>query len=77
MKIRPVFNYIKLLLWQKWRHRDFVSFGVFINNLINTDIYDFHMGKVSNEKFKNVIFFYYDKDQTLYKFLDEKFIYKH
>ena len=35
------------------------------------------MGKVSNEELKNVIFFCYDKDQTLYKFLDEKFIYKH
>ena len=65
------------LLWEKWRYRDFVSFGVFINNLINTDIYDFHMSKVSNAKLKNVLFFCYDKDQTLYKFLDEKFIYKH
>ena len=64
------------LIWQKWRHRAFVSFGVFINNLTNTDIYDFHMSKVSNEKLKNVIFFCYDRDQTLYKYLDEKFIYK-
>ena len=45
------------LMWQKWRHSPFVSFGVFINNLINTDIYDFHMGKITNEKLKNVIFF--------------------
>ena len=63
------------LIWSKWRHKDFVSFGVFINNLINTDIYDFHMASVNNEKLKNVIFFCYDKDQTLYKVLDKNFIY--
>ena len=64
------------LIWQKWKHSAYVSFGVFINNLINTDIYDFHMGKVTNDKLKKIIFFCYDRDQTLYKYLDEKFIYK-
>ena len=35
------------LLWEKWEHGSFVPFGVFVNNLINTDMCDFHMGKVS------------------------------
>ena len=38
------------LLWEKWEHRSFISFGVFVNKLINTDIYDDYMAKVSTQK---------------------------
>ena len=45
------------LLWKKWEHDSFVPFGVFVNNLINTDMYDFHMGKVSTGQMPVLRFF--------------------
>ena len=44
-------------LWKKWEHRSFIPFVVFFNNLINTDIYAYHMGKVSTEKMRILRFF--------------------
>ena len=45
------------LLWEKWEHGSFIPFGVFVNNLINTDMYDFHMGKVSTGQLPVLRFF--------------------
>ena len=45
------------LLWEKWEHGSFIPFGVLVNNLINTDMYDFHMGKVSTGQMPVLKFF--------------------
>ena len=66
------------LLRKKWKHGSFISFGIFVNNLINTDMYDFHMGKVSTEKIKALTFFCYGISPSPLdnSFIDENFNYK-
>ena len=66
------------LLWQKWNHRSFIPFGIFVHNLINTDMYDFHMGKVSTEKMKTLVFFCYgiSPSSNSNSYVDENFIYR-
>ena len=44
-------------LWKKWEHGSFLPFAVFVNNLINSDIYDYYMGKVSTEKMSSLRLF--------------------
>ena len=78
----PVCSHIKEwaidLLWEKWRHDSFIPFGIFVNSLINTDKYDFHMGKVSSEKMKALTFFCYGVSPSPLdnQYIDENFIYR-
>ena len=64
------------LLWEKWEHVCFLPFGIFVNNLINTDIYDYHLGKVSTEKMKELRFFCMGVSPDLREeiFIDNNFI---
>ena len=71
-----VTEYVIDALWSKWQHDKYISFGVFVNNLINTEMYDFHMGKVSSEKLHNLTFFCLgiSPDPREDVFIDDKFI---
>ena len=66
------------LLWEKWNRKSFVPFGVFIHHLINTDIYDWHMKRVTPEKMKALPFFCYgvSADLSADSHVDAKFIYR-
>ena len=35
-------------LWAKWEHDSFMPFGIFINNLINTSMYDYTLGRLNS-----------------------------
>ena len=63
-------------LWSKWNHEKYLPFAVFVNNLINTDMYDFHMGKVSSRQMKTLIFFCLgiSPDPREKTFIDDKFV---
>ena len=64
------------LLWKKWEHGSFIPFGVFVNNLINTDMYDFHMGKVSTGQMPALRYFCLgiSPDPREEQFIDDKLI---
>ena len=66
------------LLWQKWNHGSFIPFGIFVHNLINIDMYNFHMGKVSTEKMKTLGFFCYSisPSSNSNSYVDENFTYR-
>ena len=66
------------LLWQKWNHGSFIPFAIFVNNLINTDMYDFHMAKASSKDLKELVLFCWgvSPDPRKASYIDENFIYR-